>query len=161
MKKLVIAFFMLFFSSVMLAFMFADQSDWATHIPYHVIFSAFLAFVLYILDYNRTQLEHTSFRDTISLREGEDLEGIKNHIINTTDWKLETANEYRLVFHTDADVAMSMGEEISLSIIEFDGQRQLKITSRSLLPTRIFDYGINGRNVKAMYKVIKGAFISR
>lgn len=161
MKKLFIAFFMLFFSSVLLAFLFANEADWFSAMPYHLVFSAFLAFVLFILDHNRRTLENTAYNDTILLNEGESLDGIKNHIINTTDWKLEKANNEKLIFHTDVDVSMSMGEEICLSIIEKEERKTLKITSRSLLPTRIFDYGINGRNVKAMYTVIKGAFISR
>lgn len=160
MKKLLIAFFILFSSSVLLAFLFAEQTDLFNELGYHATFSAMLAFVIYILDHNRREIENTTYCDTILLNHGEELKGIKSHIIKTTDWQLEEEHTDTLVFRTDIDVALSMGEEIRLCIVEEHKLKYLKITSRSLLPTRLFDYGINGKNVKAMYLLVKGAFIS-
>lgn len=161
MRKLLIAFSILFLSSVLLSFLFTKQSILFNELIYHASFSAILAFVMYILDHNKRELENTQYSDTIVLNEGEHLKGIKSHIIKTTDWSLEEESEHTLVFRTDTNIAFSMGEEIRLTIVENQGLKSIKIASRNILRTRIFDYGINGRNVKAMYQMVKTNFINR
>jgi hypothetical protein len=93
---------------------------------------------------NYSTFQYKNIDSNISLDE------LSNKIEEKSNWNLVSKNNYSLVYRSNFNSLKSFGETITINHM----QKQIKISSKPILSTTIFDFGKNYQNIKFVNSLI-------